>query len=155
MAPFPSFTKTFHDDTYPAIDPTKRPELTLKGKKVVISGGGAGIGRGLTHAFAQAGAASIAILGRRSGMLLKTKAEVEGKHSDITITTHSADIVDAASVEKAAKEIGSWDILISNAGYLSSPSHLVDSDPTEWWRSFEVVHTGQSRASQSLHIVLR
>ena len=53
---FPSLTKTWHDDTYPAIDPQKRPELRLDGKTIVISGGGAGVGRGLTQAFANAGA---------------------------------------------------------------------------------------------------
>lgn len=44
-APSSSFTKVWHSDTYPAINPTK-PELSVAGKSVVITGGGAGIGGG-------------------------------------------------------------------------------------------------------------
>lgn len=60
IAPFSSPVKEWHNDTYASIDPS-RPELFAIGKKVVITGGGHGIGRGTAIAFAQAGAAAIAI----------------------------------------------------------------------------------------------
>ncbi|KAK5107074.1 hypothetical protein LTR62_001892 [Meristemomyces frigidus] len=147
--PFPSMTETWHEDMYPAIDPTKRPKLSLQGKKVVISGGGAGIGRGLTQAFADAGASSIAIIGRRDSMLHETKRRVKDNNSNADITTIVADITDAASVKKAAQEIGNWDILISNAGYLSTPALLVQSEADEWWRSFEVNVKGTFNLTQA------
>ena len=140
MASVPSVTKTWHNDTYPEIDVTKRPELSLKGKKVVISGGGAGIGRGITQAFADAGAATIAILGRRDAMLQDTKREVEAKNGGVTVTTHPTDIADIAAVKKAAEEIGKWDVLVSNAAYLPEVQSLVDSDPEDWWMGFEVMY---------------
>ena len=40
---FPTLVKTFHADTYPAINATL-PQLSTKGKNIVISGGGSGIG---------------------------------------------------------------------------------------------------------------
>lgn len=38
MVPFPSLTKTWHTESYPAISPT-RPELSTDSKTVVITGG--------------------------------------------------------------------------------------------------------------------
>ena len=65
-------TNTWHTDTYPSIDPRLRSELSLKDKKVVITGGGAGIGRAFVEAFADAGATAIAILGRREDTFLRS-----------------------------------------------------------------------------------
>jgi len=39
----PTLVKTFHADTYPAINATL-PQLSTKSKNIVISGGGSGIG---------------------------------------------------------------------------------------------------------------
>ncbi|KAK3678421.1 hypothetical protein LTR78_001718 [Recurvomyces mirabilis] len=135
---YPSLTKTFHKAAYPAISPA-RPELSLKGKTVVISGGGTGIGSAITQAFADAGAARIAILGRRPNVLEEMKQQVENStDGKVTVSTHATDVSDLASVQKAAREIGKWDVLISNAGYLPDIKHLVDSDPTDWWKAFEI-----------------
>ncbi|KAK1814736.1 hypothetical protein LTR12_010872 [Friedmanniomyces endolithicus] len=135
--PYPSLTSEWHDNTYPAIDP-KRPELSAKGKTIVISGGGSGIGRGIAQAFALAGASSIAILGRRQALLEETKLLIASKLPGTTISTHVADVTDSLAVQKAAREIGQWDVLVSNAGYLSSKAPLVESDEAEWWKGFEV-----------------
>ncbi|KAK3649985.1 hypothetical protein LTR56_006572 [Elasticomyces elasticus] len=135
--PFPSLTSEWHDDTYPSIDP-KQPKLSMKGKTVVISGGGAGIGRGITQAFALAGASSIAILGRRQALLDECKGIVAAEFPEVVVTTHVADVTDELAVEKAAREVGEWDVLISNAGYLSSKAPLVESEPNEWWKGFEI-----------------
>ena len=40
---FTSFTKTWHNKPYASISPS-RPELSAKGKNVVVTGGGTGIG---------------------------------------------------------------------------------------------------------------
>ncbi|KAK0904179.1 hypothetical protein LTR91_001190 [Friedmanniomyces endolithicus] len=135
--PYPSLTSEWHDNTYPAIDP-KRPELSAKGKTIAISGGGSGIGRGIAQAFALAGASSIAILGRRQALLEETKQLIASKLPGTTFSTHVADVTDSLAVQKAAREIGQWDVLVSNAGYLSSKAPLVESDEAEWWQGFEV-----------------
>ncbi|KAF2158998.1 hypothetical protein M409DRAFT_38018 [Zasmidium cellare ATCC 36951] len=134
-----SLTKTWHKDTYAAIDPRVRPELKLSGKTVVISGGGSGIGKGMTRAFAEAGASKIAILGRRDAVLQQTKSEIEDAvRGATTIQTNAVDIQDLPAVKRVADGIGPWDVLLANAGYLSEPMPLVDADPEEWWKSFEV-----------------
>lgn len=142
--PFPSYTQEWHTDTYEAINP-KRSELSLKGKKVVITGGGAGIGRTITQAFALAGAATIAILGRTATKLEETKQAVEKTNGDVKITTHVVDVVDTDAAKHAAAGIGAWDVIVSCAGYLPEMVPVVDADVNEWWRGWEV--RGPLRAS--------
>jgi len=135
--PFPSYTQEWHTDTYDAINPSQ-PNLSLKGKKVVITGGGAGIGRAITQAFVLAGAGTIAILGRRSSKLEETKEAVEKSNSDVEITTHVVDVIDTEAVKRAAAEIGAWDVVVSCAGYLPEMVPVVDAEVNEWWRGWEV-----------------
>lgn len=138
-APPFSLTKTWHKDSYAAIDPRVRPDLRPSGKTDVISGGGSGIGKGMTRAFAEAGASKVVILGRRDAVLKETKNEIEDAvRGATTIQTHAIDIEDLPAVKQVADEIGPWDVLVANAGYLSEPVSLVDADPGEWWKSFEV-----------------
>lgn len=136
IPPFPSPVKEWHNDTYASIDP-KRPELSAKAKKIVITGGGYGIGRGTAIAFAEAGAAGIAILGRKEVPLLETKEFIENKYN-IPVSTHVADVTDESAVKKAAKEIGEWHVLDMNAGFFSAPATTLEIRADEWWKSFEV-----------------
>ena len=124
---YPSLTKTWYNDSYPAIDPNKRPELAQKGKTVVITGADTGVGRGIAHTFADAGAAKIVILGRRDETLQETKRLLEAKNGAVTVTAHPADVSDTAAVKKAADEIGKWDILVSNAAHLPTLRPLLDA----------------------------
>ncbi|KAF2429191.1 putative NADP(+)-dependent dehydrogenase [Tothia fuscella] len=118
-APYPSPVQEWHNDTYPAIDPT-RPELSAKGKKIIVTGGGNGIGRGVVEAFAIAGADHVAISGRRETVLVETKKYIESKYAT-KISIHVADVTDDAAMKKAAAEIGTW-----------------DADVSEWWKAFEI-----------------
>lgn len=136
-APFPSFTTEWRNDTYAAIDPS-RPELSHAGKTVVITGASAGIGRAIAKAYAAAGAAKVAILARREPLLKQVKADIEAQYPKTKVTWHIADVTDRAALDRAAKEIGTWDVLVLNAGYLSQKASLVESDATEWWKGYEV-----------------
>lgn len=135
--PFPSPTTEWHNETYSAIDPA-RPELSVAGKRVVVTGGGKGIGKEIVRAYATAGAKSIAILGRTEGSLQETKKLVESENTGVTVSTYAADMTQPADVKKAAAEIGAWDILILNAGYMNQPGPMLDVDLDEWWKTFEV-----------------
>jgi len=59
-------------DTYPAIDP-KRPELSLKGKTIIVTGAGTGIGRNTVLEIAKTGPEVINIIGRTAKTLMKRK----------------------------------------------------------------------------------
>ena len=137
IAPFPSMTTTWHNDTYPSIDPTL-PHMSVDGKRVIVTGGSAGIGRETVKAFAAAGAASIRVIARRQNLLEETKKIVNDEFKNVEITLHAVDITNVEQVRRAAKEIGPWDIMILNAGYLSTPTRIEDADLEEWWRGFEV-----------------
>jgi NADP-dependent 3-hydroxy acid dehydrogenase YdfG len=148
--PYPAPVTEWHNDTYDAINP-KRAELSQTGKTVIITGAGQGIGREVVDAFSQAGAGAIHILGRTMRTLQETKNITEKNHPTVTVTIHVADIVDASAVEKAAKEIGSWDVLIPNAGYIPRPSLIKDSEADEWWKTFEAWDSPLLRRTQILN----
>ena len=149
---FPSYTKTFHTELYPALD-TKRPELSTAGKVVFITGGGSGIGPRIAHAFATAGSTKIAIIGRTESTLVSTKKDVEAKHAGVKVLTFVADIVDAAAVNKAfegtKKAFGPIDILVSNAGYLPDVVPMVKADVNEFWKGFEINVKGSLVVAQA------
>ncbi|KAF2450728.1 NAD(P)-binding protein [Karstenula rhodostoma CBS 690.94] len=121
MAPFPSPTKTWHSTAYPSISPT-RPDLSQKGKTVLITGGGTGIGAGTAHAFAEAGVARIALLGRREQPLLDTKASIQKQYPSIEVFTASVDVTKTNEVNAAFEAFVPLDsgkkinVVVSSAG---------------------------------------
>ncbi|PVH86378.1 NAD(P)-binding protein [Cadophora sp. DSE1049] len=143
MAPFPSFTKTWHSSSYPAIS-SSRPELSLAGKSVVITGGGSGIGLAITGSVAKAGAAHIAILGRRVEVLAKAATAVHELVGNKTkVHTISTDVSNKEQVEKAfaqiRTEIGKpLDVLILNAGFYSGVRPLGTETVDEWQTVFNI-----------------
>jgi len=134
-------TEAYHRETYPAIDPTL-PALSTKGKNIVISGAGAGIGAEIAKAFARSGASNIALLGRTEATLRKTKSEIEQSSKDAKVSIYVADISDAASLERAfdseTARSGPVDVLVANAGFLPLGRTIAESTPEEWFSGFEV-----------------
>jgi NAD(P)-dependent dehydrogenase (short-subunit alcohol dehydrogenase family) len=123
MSGFVSFTKTWHNEPYAAIDP-KRPELSAKDKFVVVTGGATGIGKAIAVAFAQAGAKTIAIFARRLENLEAAAAEITKKATaaDIKVLFESADVSKRASLDTAVASLikkaggSTIDILVHSAG---------------------------------------
>ena len=89
----------------------------VEGKRVLITGGSAGIGKAIAQRLAKAGAKTL-IVARDVEKLELTREEfaVQG----LEVTTYSADISDsekcAAMIEQITAEHGGIDILINNAG---------------------------------------
>lgn len=116
--PFPSPTAKWHSTAYDSISPT-RPELSAKGKAVVVTGGGTGIGAETARSFAAAGASRIALFGRRQQPLDETKASIEKEFGHVEVFVASTDITIQAQVDAAFDQFGKngkIDVLISNAG---------------------------------------
>ncbi|WP_071674018.1 SDR family NAD(P)-dependent oxidoreductase [Nioella nitratireducens] len=87
--------------------------MTLSGKRVLITGGGTGVGAALARGFAQAGA-DVVVAGRREEPLAKVAAEAK------TIRPVVADVRDEASVRAMFETAGPCDVVIANAGAASS-----------------------------------
>ena len=137
---WPPYTKTIHRSSYAAIDPTN-PVNSAAGKVVIVTGGNQGVGKGIAKAFVQAGAKVVAILGRRENVLADAKSELE-KAGDSKVLTFKADVLDQSALNSAfetiEKEAGKIDIIVANAGYLSTFEMAATADVSEWWRAFEV-----------------
>ena len=91
------------------------PDL-LKGRHVLITGGGTGLGKAMGRRFMALGA-ELMICGRRQTVLDETAQEFKGAFGR-TVRTHSVDIRDAAAVEAlmdAAFAEAPLDILVNNA----------------------------------------
>ena len=133
----PSPTKNWHTDTYDSISPS-RPELSIAGRRIVITGGGYGLGRELVKTFAEAGASEIAILGRSEGPLVETMKIVAEKYPKTKVSHFVADITDLAAVKKVAESFEKWNTLILNAGYLPNKGAVGSSDVLEFWKGYEI-----------------
>jgi NAD(P)-dependent dehydrogenase (short-subunit alcohol dehydrogenase family) len=114
----------------PANDATAQSAVypSLAGKRVVITGGGSGIGAGLVEAFARQGAETIFvdILERESSDLVSRLADAPFK-----TVFHRLDLTDLAAMEAFFKSMGGVDVLVNNAG--NDDRHaLKDITPAYW-----------------------
>jgi NAD(P)-dependent dehydrogenase (short-subunit alcohol dehydrogenase family) len=122
-------TKKYHKTTYPALDPT-RPELSAKGKSILVTGGGTGIGAETAKYFAKAGASRITLLGRREQPLLDTKAEIEAAFPDTKVLAIPTDLTKEDQVKAAFDQAGTVDVLISNAAVLGNKGAVASLTPS-------------------------
>jgi NAD(P)-dependent dehydrogenase (short-subunit alcohol dehydrogenase family) len=88
----------------------------LKGRTILITGGGTGLGRSMALRFAELGA-NLFLVGRRKEPLEETAEAIRAKGARAAHA--SADVRDFAAVENvvaaAEKELGSVDTLVNNA----------------------------------------
>lgn len=92
--------------------------FSIQGKRVLLTGGAAGIGRMLTDGLADRGA-KIFTVSRKKDALDAMAAELSGRGFDVATT--AADLGATADVERVAKQAGEHfggaiDVLINNAG---------------------------------------
>jgi NAD(P)-dependent dehydrogenase (short-subunit alcohol dehydrogenase family) len=80
-------------------------EGLLKGKRILVTGGGTGLGKEIAARYLQLGA-ELWLAGRRGPVLDETAKELTGKFGG-TVKTHSVDIRDAAAVDAMVQRI--WD----------------------------------------------
>jgi len=115
-------------------------DLRLDGKRVVLTAGGAGIGRVTLQTLVEAGARVVtcdinqAALDRLRGELPQVPAI-------------PADVAAPAEVDRlfalAAEQLGGLDILINNAGIAGPTGRVEEIAPDDWRRTLEVNLTGQ------------
>ena len=75
----------------------------LKGKRILVTGGGTGLGKEIATKYLELGA-EIWIAGRRGPVLESCSKELVSKHGGI-VRTHAVDIRDAAAVDAMVQRI--------------------------------------------------
>jgi NAD(P)-dependent dehydrogenase (short-subunit alcohol dehydrogenase family) len=111
---------------------TPNPELA--GQVALVTGGGRGIGAGIAHELAAAGA-TVAVAAR-------TKKQVEQTARDVGGLPLELDVTDQDAVERAVaeteRELGPLTLLVANAGLGNQDGATWEMDPADWWRVLEV-----------------
>ncbi|MEC7726140.1 MAG: SDR family NAD(P)-dependent oxidoreductase [Planctomycetota bacterium] len=104
----------------------------LRGRRCLVTGGGSGIGEGIAHRLAAAGA-SVAVLGRRRKHLNRVVEALNAKKATAVAVT--GDVTDEAgigrAVSRAAKALGGLDVLVNNAG-VGGPNACALDGPERW-----------------------
>ncbi|KAF2649126.1 NAD(P)-binding protein [Lophiostoma macrostomum CBS 122681] len=137
------FTPHTYRDIYPAIDPTKQPSLSQKGKVVIITGASQGLGaRGFAPAFAATKPKALILAARNLSKLKALAASLSKDHPDIAILSLALDISSPDSISTFYTTIksnyGHADVLINNAAVNDVEQRLKDADPVRWWSEFEI-----------------
>ena len=112
---------------------------SVKGKTVLITGAGRGIGKRLALGFAQVGA-RVGLVSRSQGELDLAKLEIE--QAGGTALRIRADVRDLRHMDSAVERIraayGGLDILIGAAGVLGPIGPLVHTKPKAWSETIEI-----------------
>jgi NAD(P)-dependent dehydrogenase (short-subunit alcohol dehydrogenase family) len=111
--------------------------FSLKGKTVIVTGGGRGIGRGISVAMAEAGA-NVVLAGRNAQPLQETAEAIAAMGG--TALPFACDITRSADIDRLVREtrwrFGYIDCLVNNAGSASPSDNgpLLDLDEGQWDR---------------------
>jgi NAD(P)-dependent dehydrogenase (short-subunit alcohol dehydrogenase family) len=117
--------------------------MRLKDKIAIITGGGKGIGRAISSAFALEGAN--VVLAARTRSTLEEAAEAIRTQGGTALAIQT-DITDEGQIERMVAETieayGRIDILVNNSGIAGPTARVVDLDVAAWNEVFAVDLTG-------------
>ena len=109
------------------------PSACLKGKKVIVTGGGRGLGYAMAKKFVEEGA-NVLIAGRNETVLQNSAKEIGCKYLQL-------DVQDVASfspfLANAEKLLGGLDCLVNNAGISLHESGFTEVQPKQFDAQFD------------------
>lgn len=125
--------------------------MEFKGKTVIVTGGGSGMGKAICLEFADRGA-NIVCVGRNTDKLKKVVDEVEEKGArGLAI---KVDVTREDDVQRMVREtieaFGSLDVLCNNAGMIEAIGPLENLTVEEWDDNFAVNTKGVFLCSKSV-----
>src|SRR6202795_5148318 len=114
-------------------------EQNLKGKSVIVTGGGSNIGRGIALAFAREGAhVTIAEIDTGQGGKVVEEARKAGAASAAAVAT---DVTKWESVQAMVREVekraGAVDVLVNNVGW-THDRLFVEKERAEWEKEVQI-----------------
>lgn len=125
----------------------------VRGKRVVITGAGRGLGEVLAHAFSRAGA-SVALVARTEADLERVAASLPGPSLRFSGDVRDAEFNDAVA-DGAVGEWGGLDGWICNAGISPLVAGPVETDPAVWRKVVDVNLTGAFLGARAAARVMR
>jgi NAD(P)-dependent dehydrogenase (short-subunit alcohol dehydrogenase family) len=137
------FTRTQHKEATTILDP--KNNTFSSPINVLVIGASRGIGAGIVHAYAQAGAANLILAARQSSLEQVQEVERRAKELAPSVNTEclDVDITSPTSVAQLCKTIkehyGRLDVLVLNSGYSGPVVLKVDEgDPKDFQDVFDV-----------------
>jgi NAD(P)-dependent dehydrogenase (short-subunit alcohol dehydrogenase family) len=114
-------------------------DLRLDGKTALVTGGSAGIGKGIARAFADAGA-NVMITSRKADKCEAAVAEMAECDGDVDyITSHIGQLEEAERViDGTIERFGAVDILVNNAATNPWAGPMIDCDIPRFDKTYEV-----------------
>jgi len=110
-------------------------KMSFEGTRVLVTGGGSGLGRLIACGAAQRGAREVVIWDLNHDRAEATAAIIHGH--DCAASAVAIDVTDQAAVAKAAGATGPIDILVNNAGVVSGRP-LLENSPESIERTLQV-----------------
>ena len=121
-------------------------KIELTGRKAVVTGSTAGIGRAIAEGLARAGA-SVVISGRTQERVSATLTELRAAFPDADVTGIAADLATAEGSAALAAQVPDADILVNNVG-TARPNGFFDQDDGEWLDLFQLNVMSAVRAAR-------
>jgi dehydrogenase/reductase SDR family protein 4 len=104
----------------------------LDGKVALITGASRGIGAAIAHELAEAGA-TVALSARQQSALDELAASLPGDGKSLVAPADMASTEDLERlVTRVVEELGGVDVLVNNAGLLTSAKQIYDVELDEW-----------------------
>lgn len=111
-------------------------KIELTGRKALITGSTAGIGRAIAEGLARAGA-SVVVNGRSEARVAAAIHEIKALLPDADITGVAGDVSTAEGSAALAAQLPDADILVNNAG-TAHPNDFFGQDDAEWLDLFQL-----------------
>lgn len=123
-------------------------KIELNGKRALVTGSTAGIGRAIARGLAAAGA-DVVINGRSEAGVAKALQSLRAELPSARLDGIAADLSGATGCETLARKSGRIDILVNNAG-IFEPKDFMQISDADWMRFFETNVMSGVRLARSL-----
>jgi len=127
-------------------------DLGLAGKRALVTGGSAGIGRATARILAEEGC-DLILAARNRDRLDEAAAEIRDRWA-VDVVTHSVDLSHPDEVERLAASLDSLDILVNNAGAIPA-GDLHAFDDASWRAGWELKVFGCINLSRGCYDALK